>query len=66
MLRSPDIAADLERRGRNIAAAAGPGVEVSTFVGVNRVRITIRTATLDARIRQAKTKSLTRAIDAGR
>lgn len=66
LLRSDEIADDLERRGRQIAAAAGPGHEVERWAGRNRARITVRTATADARADEAEHRTLSRAFDAGR
>jgi hypothetical protein len=66
LLKGKEVQADLERRGRQIAAAAGPGHEVQTYVGKNRARVTVRTATHAARLAEARTRSLTRAFDAGR
>lgn len=67
LLKDPGVAADLERRARNIAAAAGPGMEVEPpFEGARRVRVTVRTGTYAAREAEAKNRALTRAIDAGR
>lgn len=66
LLKSPGVLADLERRGRAIAAAAGEGVEVESVIGPNRAHVTVRTATTEARISEATDRTLTRAIDAGR
>ena len=68
ILRSAKVQADLERRGRAIAAAAGGGddFEVETRVGANRVRTSVRTATHEGRKAEAEDRALTRAIDAGR
>lgn len=66
LLRSGDVEADLVRRGRAIAAAAGEGYETQPWVGRNRTRVTIRTATTEARIDEATDHSLMRAIGAGR
>lgn len=66
LLRSPEVEHDLERRAQAIAAAAGEGMEVSTFRGPNRVRATVITATTEARVAEATDRALTRAIDAGR
>jgi predicted GIY-YIG superfamily endonuclease len=60
------IAADLNRRAKNIAKAAGDGMEVDSDVGPNRARASVRTATPEAMRREAQQKALTRAIDAGR
>lgn len=64
--KSPKVTRDLERRGRQIAAAAGPGHEVETRVGRTRSRTTVRTATAAARRRESRSANLTGAIDAGR
>lgn len=66
LARSPKVMAELERRGRAIAAAAGPGHEVQPFVGKNRDRVTVRTATWSARYHEAAERNLTRAFGAGR
>jgi hypothetical protein len=65
LLRSPEVARDLERRGRKIAAAAGRGHEVQSALGRNRARVTVRTATWPARYHEAVTRDLTRAFRAG-
>lgn len=36
------LTADLERRGDRVVAAAGSGHERQTYVGRNRVRVTVR------------------------
>jgi hypothetical protein len=66
LLRDPGVAADLERRGRAIAAAAGPGHDVAPDPGPHRARVTVATATLDAVLDELLTRNLTRAVDAGR
>ena len=66
LLQSPEVRADLERRAHAIAAAAGPGMEVDSEVGPTRARASVRTATRDAVLAEAKDRALTRAIDAGR
>jgi hypothetical protein len=68
ILRSAAVQADLERRGGQIAAAAGgePDYEVETRVGANRVRVSVRTATHEAREAEATDRTLTQALDAGR
>lgn len=66
LLRSPEVAADLERRARAVAAAAGPGHEVTVEIGPNRARASVATATIEAIIAEARTRNLTRAADAAR
>jgi hypothetical protein len=66
LLRDPAVRADLEARGRRIAAAAGSGHEVETQQGRTRTRVTVRTESFAAMEREARRRSLTRAIDAGR
>lgn len=66
LLRSDAVRADLERRARAIAAAAGPGFEADSDVGPNRARVSVRTATTEAMQAEASGRALTRAIDAGR
>ena len=64
--RSPEVAADLEKRARRIADAAGPGQEVEVTKGRTRALGMVWTDTHEARRNEATNRSLTRAIDAGR
>lgn len=66
ILRGPAFQAELMRRARNIAVAAGPGHEVEADPSPNRAHARVTAATLEARLAEAKNRSLTRAIDAGR
>jgi hypothetical protein len=66
LLRSPGVRADLERRARQVQAAAGPGHEVEIHQSPTRVRASITTVTAEARLAEAQTRNLTRAIDAAR
>lgn len=66
LLRSPEVKADLERRAKKIAAAAGPGFEVDSHVGKNRARADVATGTFEAMRAEATDRALTRAVDAGR
>jgi hypothetical protein len=66
ILRSPGVLADLRRRAERIAAAAGPGHEVDSEVGRNRARESVRTDTIDAMVNEATSRTLSRALDAGR
>jgi tRNA A37 threonylcarbamoyltransferase TsaD len=66
LLKSARVQAELKARADRIAAAAGPGMEASVRVGVNRARASVFTATEEARDAEARRRSLTRALDAGR
>lgn len=66
LLQSPGVLADLAARAGRVAAAAGPGMEVSTFIGRNRARVSVITATTEARLAEAHHRTLTSAIDAAR
>lgn len=69
LLRSPDVLAELERRGKAIRDAAGgeaEGYEVQPWTGKNRGRVTVRTSTVAAMRREAREKRLLRSLDAGR
>lgn len=60
------VTAAVRRSLERIAAAAGPGHSVRVRVGRNRVRGTVTTSSLKARRNQARDRTLTRALDAGR
>lgn len=66
ILQSAEVQAELGRRARNVALAAGPGMEASVRVGANRARASVITGTAAARRAEATSKALTRALDAGR
>lgn len=66
-LRQLDVVrADLERRARQIDDAAGGGMNVDSIIGKTRARATVAAVTIEARRREAESRALTRAIDAGR
>lgn len=65
-MKSAGVRADVRARAERIAAAAGPGHQVRVAEGRTRVRATVTTATRAAKKSEAKNKTLTRAIDAGR
>jgi hypothetical protein len=65
LLNSAAVRDDLVRRGEAMAGAAGDGFEVSTS-HTDRVRVTVRAETIDAKRAEAEDRALTRAIDAGR
>lgn len=65
LLRGPEVRADLQRRGNAIAASAGPGHSAElTFT--DRAAVFIRTDTIEAMRAEARDRTLTRALDAGR
>ena len=67
LLQGPEIRADLQARAKRIAAAAGPGMVADTVrLSSKRSRVTVRTGTLAAKHAEAKDRTLTQAIDAGR
>jgi hypothetical protein len=66
LLRSEDIRHDLERRARNIATSAGPGMSSSSTRGRRRAVAMAWTDTPEAMVAEATRRSLTRAVDAGR
>lgn len=66
LLRSPGVKRDLQNRADRIALAAGSGVSGHVWEGHDRSRARVQTTTKDADVRQAKYKTLSRAIDAGR
>lgn len=66
LLRSDDVRHDLERRAEAIAAAAGKGMEADSQTGTNRASATVWTDTPGAMSAEARSRALTRAIDAGR
>lgn len=57
---------DLRRRAEAVAAAAGEGFEADTFVGRNRARAGVITATPAAMEAEARDHTLIRALDAAR
>lgn len=66
LLRSQGVVDDLRDRGNRIATAAGSGHRAVVYQGHDRARGRVMTTTAKADERQAKTRSLSRAIDAGR
>lgn len=64
-LNSPELDADLLRRGRAVAAAAGDGFEAKPARS-DRSRVIVASNTRAARVAEAKSKALTRALGAGR
>jgi hypothetical protein len=66
LLKSPEVRADITRRVRNIAAAAGPGFLATVVVGRSRIHGSVITATQQARMAEARNRALTKALDRGR
>jgi hypothetical protein len=65
-MRSAPVQAELARRARAIASAAGPGHRVETEVRRIAARSAVITDTLEARRAEAEDHTLTRAFGAGR
>lgn len=65
---SPEVRALVTGAGKRIAEAAGGEGDFSVLVTQNksRVRVIVSTATEKAKRAEAKSRALTRAIDAGR
>lgn len=57
---------DLRERAERVAARAGPGFEADTYVGRNRARGGVITATAEAMAAEARDHVLLRALDAAR
>lgn len=68
LMQSEPVRADMERRANAVADAAGgaPDYKADAWVGKDRARGTVRTATYKARKDEAENRTLTRAIDAAR
>jgi hypothetical protein len=65
-LKGPEIRRLLLSMGRSIATTAGPGNAVKVDETPTRVGVDVFTETPEAMVREATTRSLTRAIQAGR
>lgn len=66
VLRSPEVLADLMKRGGRVASAAGSGFEAKPSVGRNRARVSVVATTSAARRAEAKHGVLSKSLDAGR
>lgn len=67
LLTSPDIRADLLRRGQAVARSAGPGFEaIPQTRRTARAAVVVVPTTASARRAQARDRVLNRAIDAAR
>lgn len=68
LLKSEEVRADLAARAHRIASAAGgePDYEVDVRQGSTRARASVRTATFEAILDEARNRTLSGALDAGR
>lgn len=66
LMKSGEMQRHLLRRAQKVKAAAGDGFDESVFVGKNRARASVITATAEARRKQSKDNILQRALYAGR
>jgi hypothetical protein len=62
LLRSPEVMAALRKEAEAIKARAGDGHEIDEYVGKNRARVTVKTATVQAHIREARDHNLIQAL----
>lgn len=65
LLTGREVTADMRRRARNVAAAAGPGMEVKEGSSPYRARFSVTAATYEARRAEAERRVLTKALLAG-
>ena len=67
LLKSPGVLKDMERRGQNVADAAGSeDFESRAWLGFDRARATVRPSTYEGRRAESEDKRLTSSIDAAR
>ena len=66
LMQSAEVGNELAKRGDRIAAAAGPGHEVTTTVNRDRAVTFVTTANKTARQAEAEQRRLSKSIDAGR
>lgn len=66
ILKSPAVLAATRSPADRVAAAAGPGFEASSMIGLNRARASVRADTFSARVRNSRQNILIRALEAGR
>lgn len=66
ILKSAEMRDNLRQRAERIAAAAGPGHRVETETMQSRARAAVITDTREARRAEAKSRTLSSAVDAGR
>jgi hypothetical protein len=66
IIRSAAMRDELLRRGKAISQAAGPGHRVTSKVIGDRYRVSVAAWTIDARVAEARDKTLSKALDAAR
>lgn len=66
LMSSEPVAADLERRGRRVASAAGAGFELVMLPHKFTARAYVRTKDASGRRREARDKILARSLNAAR
>lgn len=66
ILRSPAVQATVLDRAQRMQRAAGEGFDTSTYMRRDRATASVITSTFRGRYRQAKYRTLSRAIDAAR
>lgn len=66
ILRSDGVRDDLARRAERVRAHAGPGMAAEAEIGKERARASVWTDTFEARVAEARDRTLTRSIDAAR
>ena len=66
LLNGDQVVADLRRRAQRVAAAAGPGHRIEVSKGKKRARAAVITETFEARSKEARSRNLTSALNAGR
>ena len=62
LLRSEEMKSVCEGYARNIQSRCGPGYEVTTYTGPERVNASVRAATIEARRENAKNNTLLKAV----
>lgn len=66
ILKSGAVRADVRRRAERVAAAAGPGFDAVSSIGLTRARAAVITSDHEALIRNSRENTLIRALEAGR
>lgn len=65
LLKEPGVKRDMKRRAEAIARAAGPGHEVETDDSGDRSRATVVTRSAEAKRREYRNRTLSRAVRSG-